>query len=105
MLKAPDVGIIGERLTATWLGANGWHCYRNTQQPGATDIQGTKGQESIRVQVKTAVYPNSPASLSADEKKAIVARATQNKQQAWLAQLQIDSEGRLLGKIGWTKLA
>ncbi len=105
MVKAAEVGIIGERLAAAWLGANGWHWYRNTQLPGATDIQATRDRESIRVQVKTAVYPNLPASLSADEKKAIVARATHNKQQAWLAQLQIDSEGRLLGEIGWTKLA
>jgi hypothetical protein len=104
MFKAPDIGKIGEQLAAAWLGANGWQCYRNTQLPGATDIQGTRGKESILVQVKTAVYPNSPIFLSSVEKQAIVARANHNQAGAWLARLQIDNEGRLFGNIAWTKL-
>jgi Holliday junction resolvase-like predicted endonuclease len=104
MLKAAEVGIAGERHAVAWLRTNGWQCYRNTQLPGATDIEATQGRQSILVQVKTAVYPNSAASPSAEEKKAIVARAGRNQCEAWLAQLQIDNEGRLLGKITWTKL-
>jgi hypothetical protein len=84
--------------------ANGWHCYRNTQLPGATDIEAISGSKSLLAQVKTAVWPNRPADLTADEKKAIVARASRNQKEAWLAQLQIDNAGALVGGIAWTKL-
>lgn len=104
MIKPAEVGSAGEVIATNWLRANGWLCYRNTQLPGATDIQATSGNRSLLVQVKTAVYPNSPADLAADERKAIVGRANRNGKEAWLAQLQINSEGALIGTILWTKL-
>lgn len=104
MLKAPDIGKIGEQIVASALAASGWQGCRNTQLPGATDIEATRGKESILVQVKTAVYPNLPVFLSPVERQAIIARANRNQRVAWLAQLQIDHEGRLVGKIAWSKL-
>lgn len=104
MLTAAEIGTAGEMHTTSWLRGKGWRCYRNTQLPGATDIEATSGAKSILVQVKTAVYPNSPADLSADEKRAIVVRANRLGIEAWLAQLQVNREGAMLGGITWTKL-
>jgi hypothetical protein len=104
MLTAADIGIAGERHATSWLRANGWQCYRNTQLPGMTDIEATGATRSLLVQVKTAVYPNTAAYLTANEKNAIVARANRNGKEAWLAQLQINREGSLVGNISWTKL-
>jgi hypothetical protein len=105
MLTATQVGTAGEVYVTQWLQANGYACYRNTQLPGATDIEATAIQASLLVQVKTAIWPSLPADLAAEEKRAIVARATRSKRQAWLAQLQINNEGVLLGQISWTRLA
>jgi Holliday junction resolvase-like predicted endonuclease len=103
-LTAAEIGYYGERHATAWLTANGYSCYQNTQLPGSTDIDATSSKASLYVQVKTAVSPNSPAELSADERKAIVARANRNNRQAWLAQVTIDENGDLIGKITWTKL-
>ncbi|OLD00436.1 MAG: hypothetical protein DMG35_17360 [Acidobacteria bacterium] len=104
MLTAAVIGTYGEVHATAWLRANGWRCYRNTQLPGATDIEAAAGTRSLLVQVKTAIWPNFPASLSGEEKRSIVARANRNQKEAWLAQLQINREGALVGSITWTKL-
>jgi hypothetical protein len=105
MLTAAEIGNIGERHVTAALAANGWRCYRNTQLPGATDIEATSANRSLLVQVKTAVYPNSPSDLSGEDKRAIVGRASRNQKEAWLAQLQVNREGALIGNITWTNLS
>jgi Holliday junction resolvase-like predicted endonuclease len=104
MLAAAQIGTIGEVHATEWLKAKGYSCYRNTQLPGATDIQANGNPTSLLVQVKTAVWPSSAANLSSEERKAIVTRANHNGRQAWLAQLQINNKGEMVGEIAWTKL-
>jgi Holliday junction resolvase-like predicted endonuclease len=103
-LTAGEIGYYGERHATAWLTANGYTCVQNTQQPGATDIDATSSNASLYVQVKTAVSPSSPSTLSADERTAIVARANRNRREAWLAQVTVDADGNLIGKITWTRL-
>ncbi|MGB7844250.1 MAG: hypothetical protein WBL63_01440 [Candidatus Acidiferrum sp.] len=104
MLTATQIGTIGEVHATGWLKANGYSCNRNTKLPGATDIEATGNVASLLVQVKTAVWPSYAADLTAEEKKAIVARANRIGWQAWLAQLQINDKGELVGSISWAKL-
>jgi hypothetical protein len=104
MLTAAQIGNIGEVYTTRWLQGHGYACHQNTQLPGSTDIEATGALNKLLVQVKTAVYPNSPVSLTAEQKKAIVTRANRLGRQAWLAQLQINSQGGLVGDIAWAKL-
>ena len=103
-MKPADIGNLGERYVTAWLNENGYQCYRNTQLPGSTDIEAIRRDKSLLVQVKTAVFPNLPAGLAADEKKAIVARAVRNQKEAWLAKAQVNDDGALLGEIAWVKL-
>lgn len=103
-LTAAEIGYYGELHATAYLRANGFACHRNTQQPGSTDIDATGPYRSLYVQVKTAVYPNSPASLSSDEKNGIIARAIRNKREAWLAQVTIGDSGNLIGEIIWKQL-
>jgi hypothetical protein len=102
-MTSAEIGNIGERYVGAWLHARGYQYYRNTQLPGSTDIEAS-GPASLLVQVKTAVYPRSPTELTPDERRAIITRANRNGRQAWLAQLQIDSSGAMLGSINWIKL-
>jgi hypothetical protein len=104
MLTAAQIGRIGELYVTRWLQGSNYACRQNTQLPGSTDIEATGMVNKLLVQVKTAVYPSSPASLSAEEKKAIVARANRNGRQAWSAQLQINDKGEMVGDITWAKL-
>jgi hypothetical protein len=109
-MTSAEIGNYGERYATAWLQSKGFSCYRNTQLPGSTDIEATikdvygKVTKGLLVQVKTAVSPNSPGYLTADEKKGIVARANRNSYEAWSAQVSIDSSGNQLGEIKWAKL-
>ena len=105
MLTTSEVGSIGERYAVAWLQQKGWRCYLNTKLPGATDIEASGGSVSLLVQVKTAIHPSIPAFPDAEDRKAIVARAQRNGREAWVAQLQINREGVLVGQITWTKLS
>lgn len=106
-LKAAEIGNFGERHAEAALRQKGWTCNRNTQLPGSTDIECVDSAgKQLLVQVKTAVFPLSPASLSSEEQKAIVARAARKTNcTAWLAQVQIKSDGTLFGSISWSKLS
>src|SRR5260370_7255839 len=73
MLTAAQIGNIGEIYVTRWLQGMNYACHQNTQLPGSTDIEATGVVNKLLVQVKTAVYPNSPAFLSSEAKKAIVA--------------------------------
>jgi len=103
-LTAAEIGNYGERHVTNWLSAKGFRCYQNTQQPGCTDIDAKGNPTCLFVQVKTAIYPSLPASLSADERTAIVRRANNNNREAWLAQVSVSKDGNLIGEITWTKL-
>lgn len=103
-LTSAEIGYYGERHVANWLAANGYTCHQNTQLPGCTDVDAVGSQKSLFVQVKTAISPNSPASLTAQERTGIVNRANNNNREAWLAQVSITKDGALIGGVTWTKL-
>jgi len=105
MALAPaEIGNVGERLTTTALRGDGWQCYQNTQQPGSTDIEAHKGNRKILVQVKTGLAPNVAPDLPPGERRNIASRASRLGYEAWLAQLQINGYGALVGPINWSKL-
>ena len=99
-----EIGNIGERHVTAWLQAKNYQCNRNTALPGSTDIEADASQASLLVQVKTALSPALPADLSTEEQRAIVARANRSGKEEWLARLQINSQGALIGEISWAKL-
>lgn len=105
-MESGDIGEIGATLVTASLEANGYRCRQNTQLPGSTDIEavGRTSGKKMLVQVKTALHPNTASSLSTNEKSNITARADRLSATAWLAQVQINNQGKLIGKIRWTKL-
>src|SRR5260370_20529966 len=93
MWTAAKIGNIGEIYVTRWLQGMNYACHQNTQLPGSTDIEATGVVNKLLVQVKTAVYPNSPAFLSAEEKKTIVARPYRLRRQSSLGPLQYHNQG------------
>ena len=103
-MKPAEIGNYGERLVENFLRAEGYRCERNTQLPGSTDIEAYKGEEILLIQVKTALFPNKPDDLSSDERRNLSSRASKIGAKPGLAQLQINEQGKLVGKIRWKKL-
>ena len=101
-MNTAQIGEIGERHVAAWLGKQGYTVTQNTRLPGSTDIQ-ANGQEPILVQVKTAVSPEEPAYPSGDEIRNIKSRATNLNRTAYVAQVQISAQGTLTKEIRWSR--
>lgn len=104
MFQSVDIGQAGEKLVAGWLRSKGYAVEQNTQLPGAADIEAIGNPTSLLVQVKSALHPSQPAFLDANESSRIQSRANRLGWQAWLARLQLDRQGNLLGEILWSKL-
>lgn len=103
-MTSAEIGNLGERHATAALQGKGWQCYRNTQQPGSTDIEARSQSKTILVQVKTGLVPTAPPDLPPEERRNIAARASKLGYEAWLAQLQINGQGGLIGTISWLKL-
>ena len=101
-MDAAQIGLHGEQHVAAWLRQKGYSVNQNTRLPGSTDIE-ADGQESILVQVKTAVSPTEPSYPSSDEIRNIKSRASNTKRTPYVAQVKIDSAGNLVGEHKWSK--
>ncbi len=76
MATSAQIGQAGEAAVVTALKKEGWSITNwNTQVPGSTDIEASSGKKKLLVQVKSAITPDSPASLSSDEERNIKSRA------------------------------
>ncbi|MHA1228649.1 MAG: hypothetical protein ACTSPV_18140 [Candidatus Hodarchaeales archaeon] len=99
-----DVGLAGEKAVVNWLNQKGWEITRwDTDAPGATDIEARSGNKKLLVQVKSAIYPNQPSSLSEEEERNIKSRATMKDAEAWEARVVLDRSLNPMN-IEWRKL-
>jgi len=105
MATATQTGNVGERLVARWLAENGYSTNIDTKASGSTDIEARGNTKSLLVQVKSAVQPSTPDTLSADEMRNITSRAARLGFEAWEASVQLDQQLRQVGDIQWRKLA
>lgn len=105
MATTTQIGNVGERLVAAWLAARNYSTNIDTKGDGSTDIEARSTQASLLVQVKAAVQPNTPASLTPEEELNIKSRATRLRLQAWEAKVQLNQQFQQVGDIQWRKLA
>lgn len=103
-MESGSIGNIGERHVTALLTGGGYTCYRNTQQPGSTDITAKSSWANLLVQVKTSAVPNAPPQMTENERRNIKDRAKGIGFQAWCARVQINARGELVGKIEWEQL-
>jgi len=106
MMPTPyEIGNTAERLVAHWLREFGYFSNINTKAPGATDIEARGNTRSLLVQVKAALHPSVPDSLSPDEVRDLTSRAARLGVEPWEARVQLDQQLRQVGEIQWRKLA
>lgn len=104
MLTPTDIAEYGERHVEKWLKDNNFHCYHSVQHHGATSIEARSDETTLLVHVKTGLGHRAAPELSEKELHGICSRAMMLGYDAWLAKLQIDVQGELVGEIQWTKL-
>jgi hypothetical protein len=100
-----EIGQAGERFAVQALKNERWTIdVWNTQAPGSTDIEAHSGPSKILVQVKSAIFPNEPTSLSSDEERNIKSRATRIGAKAYEARVHLNSNLTLKNEIQWKVL-
>lgn len=117
MLTPTDIAEYGERHVEQWLTANNYQCHRtastkshvhghpstHTHLPGI-DLEARNAETTMLVHVCAAMAPQEPHEPSERDQHGITARAMTLGYDAWLARVQIDSQGDLACEIQWTKL-
>ncbi len=106
MATASEIGKAGEQTIVNNLKSDGWNIDKwDTKAPGSTDIEASKNKTAILVQVKSAVAPAEPASLSADELKDIKARAARLSRTAYASKVKLNPQTLASTSINYEKLA
>ena len=86
------VGNVEERLVSYWLADSGYSTNIDTKAPDSTIIEGRGNSKSLLVQVKSAVQPNIPSSLTPEEVGRIISRAASFGFEPWEARVQLDEQ-------------
>jgi len=104
MPSPAQVGAAGEAAAVAALQKAGWQItVWNTQAPGSTDIEAVSGASKLILQVKSAVVPGTPASISGEEDRNLKSRATKIGADAYEARVSLDQALSPLG-VDWRKL-
>ena len=104
MATQVQTGQAGEAAAVAALKSEGWTITSwNTQAPGSTDIEAASGSKKLLVQVKSAVAPQSPGSLSSDEERNIKSRASRIGADAYEARVTLD-QNLVATQVDWRKL-
>jgi hypothetical protein len=104
MENVVDVGSIGVRIVAQWLSKQGYRTRMNFVLSSATDIEAVDQNTKMLIQVRTAVLPAEPVSLTPKEVALFQSRAWDKCFEPWEAKIQLDAANALVGQIMWKKL-
>lgn len=104
MPTSTEIGTAGESAAVAALKGKGWTISRwDTKAPGSTDIEAVSGNSKLLVQVKAAVHPQAPASLSNEEERNIKSRAAKIGASAYEAKVTLNADLTLLNSE-WRQL-
>jgi hypothetical protein len=97
-----DIGLIGKRYVVDWLESIEFEIVDwDDEDPEAMDIEAEHSDSHVIVRVKTAVEPDEPEDLSADEVRDLMSKASRKKAVAWEAKVRLDTDHILKGEISW----
>lgn len=101
-MSSTDVRLIGMRYVVGWLESIRFEIVDwDEDDPEALDIEAEHSEAHVIVGVKTAVEPEQPEDLSANEVRDLLSKASEKKATAWEAKVQLDSNRVLKGEISW----
>jgi hypothetical protein len=101
-MSSTDVRLIGKRYVVDWLESIRFEIVDwDDEDPEASDIEAEHSEAHVIVRVKTAVEPDEPEDLSAEEVRGLMSRASSKKAVAWEAKVRLDADRILKGEISW----
>jgi hypothetical protein len=98
-LTPAEIGNFGERHATAALQAAGRQCYRNTQQPGSTDIEARGQNKMILDRARAKCHPRTAVGRAPQHYRACIGPGYEA-----LEQFQINGQGELVLSIDWSKL-
>ena len=104
MMTPADIAQSGEKHVEAWLTGTGYHCHASKPHHGVTDIEALGEDENMIVLVKAALAPTPVADATTLERGHVVTRAMTLGYDAWLAKVNVGSQGELVGEIEWSQL-
>jgi hypothetical protein len=104
MYTHADVGHTGEHIVTNWLSEKGYVTHLLSKGPDAIDIEAQGQISKLLVQVRSAIEPELPKSLSNNDEIRIKSHAVALGYIPWEAKIQLDNELRMIGKIQWRRL-
>ncbi len=104
MLTPTDIAEYAERHVEKWLIESGYRCYHHPQRHGTKDLEARSPDLNMFVHVNASLEPKPAPELTHTDHDSICSRAMMLGFDPWMAQLQVDRNGDLVGEIVWTKL-
>lgn len=104
MITPAEIADYGQRHVEAYLTSTGYHCHTTKTVHGGTDIDARGEEESLFVHVMSALAPHEVPEPTTSEVGRVVSRAMTLGYDAWLAKVQVTSDGDLASDIQWSQL-
>jgi hypothetical protein len=104
MYTPMDIGTKGEHIVSHWLTEKGYRTHLIAKGPDVTGIEAQGHVGKLLIQVRSAVLPDLPKSLSNYDEHRVKSQASELGYIPWEAKVQLDDDLRIIGKIKWRKL-
>ncbi len=103
-ISADTIGRIGESWVVSHLAKLEFTIKHDTKLQGPADIEAIKPEHHLLIQVKTALEPNEPADLTAEDAASLQVRAKALSAIPLLAQLVVNKKGQRVGPIRFSEV-
>lgn len=104
MITPAEIADYGQRHVEEYLTSTGYHCHTTKTAHGGTDIDARGEEENLFVHVMSALAPHEVPAPTTSEVGRVVSRAMTLGYDAWLAKVQVTSDGDLASDIQWSQL-
>lgn len=104
MITPAEIADYGQRHVEAYLTSTGYHCHVSKTHHGAADIDARGEEENLFVHVMAALAPHDVPDPTTSEVGRVLSRAMTLGYDAWLAKVQVTTDGELASDIQWSQL-
>ena len=99
-----DIIESGLQHVETYLKGTGYTCHHTPAHHGSVDIEARGEDDKLYVHVMSTLAPTAVPDISTSDLARVLSRAMTMGYDSWLAKVQVDAEGELVGEIQWSQL-
>ena len=104
MMTPTDIIETGARHVESYLKGTGYHCHHGPQHHGSIDIEARGEDDNLYVHVMTTLAPTAVPEIGTSDIARVLSRAMTLGYDSWLAKVQLNSQGELVGEVQWSQL-